>query len=260
MKCRATVLLLAVFVAGLGGACAGSPAPLTADQIPAAFIELVGAPNRTMHMEWTGTAAMAGRGAATTPFNGSFDFAGEDFAGSITTQMSGEVNEQPGTETNSTELAFVGGQAFTRTPYSGGWQQSEAGGLPMGLDPLRNLELDDIEYVGTETRDEIDVHHLRVTDIESVASGLFSGLFAVQGGAAAFDASASSFDVYVDATAKPVSASLQLTTDADTDEFGTINLTSSYTFSNWGVEIYIVAPVVAPNAGGDDVGVPQPMP
>ena len=258
MPSRLALLTVAGVLAALAGGCAGAPTALTPEQIPTTFIGLVSAPNRTMHMEWTGTSGMAGRGAATTPFSASFDLAGDDFAGRITTQMNFDVEEQGG-QSSTTEMALVGGQAYSRTPFSGGWQRLQNGDMPIGVDPLRKLELDDIQYVGSETRDGTDVHHVRVLNVANVAAGLFGGL--INGlGTVSFDPASSSFDVYVDADAKPVSARLQLTTDADPDEFGTINLTSSYAFTNWGAEIYIVAPVVAPNGGGGDVGVPQPMP
>ena len=62
---------------------AGTPAPLTPDQVPAAFVALTGKPDRTVHMEWSGSTSLGG--GAGQAFDASFDLAGQNYAGSVTT-------------------------------------------------------------------------------------------------------------------------------------------------------------------------------
>jgi hypothetical protein len=71
-----------------------------------------------------------------------------------------------------------------------------------------------------------------------------------------FDEASSTFDVYVDAQALPSSAVLHLDRISDQFDFGSVVLDSAYEFSNWGVEIYIVAPNVVSGVPTPD----KPMP
>jgi hypothetical protein len=224
-------------------ACAGPAAtPIPPEQIPAAFIALSQATDRTMHMEWTGTYAMGDVNAATMPISGTFDFAGDDYAGTITTQVGADPKGQPEGGSTSIEVAVVDGQGYQRSPSSAsrGWQK--LGQQPPTLDPMRGLRPTDIEYAGLETIDGRDLHHLRVTDLSVLLGTLFGGLTILPTGEIAFDTTSSSFDIWVDASAQPVSAKLKLATGADRTEFGVMSMDSSYEFSNWGAEIYIVAP------------------
>lgn len=193
-------------------------------------------------MHWAGTYGMGGLGAVSTPIDATFDFAGEDYAGTISTQMSIGPEGKPDSSTE-VEIAVVGGQGYQRSAGSGsgGWEKTTD--QPQTVDPLRGLKEADIEYVGLATVDSRELHHLRVKDVSTMVATIFGGLNGrLPGGAVSFDNENSGFDIYVDATAHPVSASLNLATGASPGEFGVISLTSKYEFSNWGAEIYIVPP------------------
>lgn len=223
--------------------CAGPAAtPLPPDQIPAVFIALSQAPDRTMHMEWTGRYAMGDVGAATMPISGTFDFAGDDYAGTITTQVGIDPNGKEGGGSNGIEIAVVGGQGYQRAPITGssGWQKTSD--QPRTVDPLRGLTAGNVDYVAQETVDGRELHHLRVRELSALLGTLFEGLSKLPTGLGSFDTASSSFDIWVDATAHPVSAKLTLATGANPTDFGVISMDSSYEFSNWGAEIYIVAP------------------
>jgi hypothetical protein len=220
-------------------ACGGPTPPLTPVQIPAAFVALASAPQRTMHMEWTGSFAMEGLGAGTTPFTATVDFAGDDYAGTMSTQPSADGKRERESFIDL-EIAFVGGQAYQRSSFSdGGWEKVEN---QFGtLDPMRGLSVDDLTYGGHIA--EGDLHQLHIPDPSGLFGTLFNGLSSgLPGGPVSFDAASSTFDVVVDAQARPVRATLNLATGPNPTEFGTISLTSTYEFSNWGAEIYIMAP------------------
>jgi hypothetical protein len=253
-----TVSLVALTLAACGGE---APQPLAPADVPAAFIALTQAADRTMHMEWSGTYAMGGRGAMTTPFTATLDFAGNNFAGTVSSS-SGAPDFKPGTET-TTQIAYVDGQAYQFTPYSSGWQAYGSGngnGMPTNLDPMRGLTVQGVEYVGAEERGGASVHRLRVTDLTGIANGLFSSLVGSDQGPTQFAGEDSSFDVYVDATAHPLSATLNLSTGAEPSDFGTISMTAEYVFSNWGIEMYIVAPPVVNQPDQPGVGIPEKPP
>jgi hypothetical protein len=223
--------------------CAGPAAtPIPPEQIPAAFIALSQATDRTMHMEWTGTYAMGDVDAATMPISGTFDFAGDDYAGTITTEVGIEPGAKPGAGSNSIEIAVVGGQGYQRPTITGasGWQKTSD--QPRTVDPLRGLTAVNIDYVGRETLNGRDLHHLRVRELSALLGTLFAGLSKLPTGLGSFDTASSSFDIWVDADAVPVSANLKLATGNNPTDFGVISMDSSYEFSNWGAEIYIVAP------------------
>ena len=228
----AAVIAIAVAGAGVCLAACTAPArevPLSPEQIPAALVELTQAPNRTMHMVWSGTYAMGGRKEGTSQFSGSFDFAGDDYAGLMRTR---------GTDT---EIAVVDGQAYQSSDARPVWEKVST--PTRTLDPLHGLRIGDVEYVGREAVDGADRNHLRVTDLSNVINLMMES----HGGGVpfelvAFDKDHSSLDVYVDDDARPVSAALNLSNDANPDDFGTLSLRSTYEFSNWGAEIDIVPP------------------
>jgi hypothetical protein len=227
----------------IAAACTtAAPPVLTPDQVPAAFVAATQATDRTMHMEWTGTYSMGALGALTTPFSASIDFSASDYAGSVSAAPNAP-DEKPGAN-NQSEIAFVGGQGYQRTPYSSGWQR--IGGAAPSLDPFQGLDLGEVQYVGQEVRNGATVQHVHITDVSGVASTIFNGLSGSSLGPVHFDATNSMFDVYVDDAARPVGATLNLGTDANPSEFGAIRVTSTYQFSNWGAEFYIVAPPIAP--------------
>jgi hypothetical protein len=227
-------VVVPALLAGVAG-CAGPAGPLTAEQIPAAFIVQTQAADRTMHIEWAGTFAMEGLGPGTTPFTATIDFAGDDFAGTMSTQPNPDGKPGPFVDF---EIAFVGGQAYQRTSF-GVWEKVEN---QFGtLDPLRGLSADDLAYAGHVA--ESDLHQLNVPDPSPLFGTLFNGLSSgLPGGPVNFDEASSTFDIFVDAQARPVRATLNLATGPNPTDFGTISLTSTYEFSNWGSEIYIVPP------------------
>lgn len=229
-------LVMPALLAGMAG-CAGPAGPLTAEQIPPAFVALTQSADRTMHMEWTGSFAMEGLGRGTTPFTAIVDYAGDDFAGTISTQPNPGEKPEPVIDL---EVAFVGGQAYQRTSFSGGrWEKVEN---QFGtFDPMRGLSVDDLNYAGHVA--EGDLHQLHVPDPSGLFGTLFNGLSnGLPGGPVSFEAASSTFDIYVDAQARPVRATLNLATGPNPTDFGTISLASTYEFSNWGADIYIVPP------------------
>jgi hypothetical protein len=232
---------LFVAMATLSACGASQPPVLTPEQVPAAFIAATQAADRTMHMQWDGTYSVGALGALTTPFSATLDFAGADYAGTLSAAMNAPDFKQGGTQ--QTEIALVGGQAYQRTSYSNGWQP--VANLPSSFDPFQGLAATDIAYVAQETKDGARVHHLRVTDVSTMATSIFGGLSGTGVGPVSFDGGHSAFDIWVDAAAHPVSATLNLSTDAEPSDFGAISVTSTYTFTNWGADIYIVPPNTA---------------
>jgi hypothetical protein len=231
-----------VAAALFAAACSPAAAPaLTADQVPAAFVAASQAADRTMHMDWNGTYGMGGVGAETMPFSATIDFAGADYAGTFTASTNAP-DLKPEVGTGQTEIALVGGQGYQRSEYSNGWQRMTP--APPSLDPFQGLTAADVAYVAQETRDGARVHHLRLTNMSGLASTIFSGLAGGSVGPVRFNADNSTFDVYVDAAGHPVAATLNLGTDAIASDFGAISVTSTYAFTNWGGQFYIVAPAV----------------
>jgi hypothetical protein len=235
MRVPVGVLTVLTFAA-CGG---GPPQPLAADQIPAAFIALTQAPDRTMHMEWTGTYKSGQLEALTLPFNAVLDFAGNNYAGTIAVpgnrDKGGVLVPAP-----YTEIAFVDGQAYQRTSYQGVWQHART--QPRSFDPFHGLSLGQIAYVGLEQRDDGDMHHLRLIDASPLAALLFDGPGGAMPGPVRFAADSSTFDFLVDANGRPVSAALELASAQDPNDFSGPSVSATYKFSNWGAEIYIIPP------------------
>jgi hypothetical protein len=260
---RLAIALSTAVLVSVAAACgAGEQPPLTPADVPAAFIKLTQAAERTMHMEWTGSYSMGGLGATASQFTATFDFSGDNFAGTMSAS-NGAPDGKPGDMT--TQIALVDGQAYQLQPYSSGWQVATNSGMPTNLDPLRGLAIEAVEYVGQESREGATVHHLRVTDLSNFASGLFSGITGgMDSGPTRFTTDNSSFDIYVDSAARPLDATLSLSTTAQPTDFGAISMTSTYAFSNWNAEIYIVAPPVVDQCcqpgGGGGIGIPEKPP
>ncbi len=214
---------------------AGTPAPLTPDQVPAAFVALTGKPDRTMHMEWSGSTSLGG--GAGQAFDASFDLAGENYAGSVTTP--GESFGKPGADT-TIEIALVNGQGYERGTGETAWQRLPT--MPLTVDPLRGLGSGDVEYVGQEEHDGQPAHHLRLTNFSPLISGISASLFlgSTDGMGDTFDQTGSTFDVWTDAAGLPTEASI----DVKPGEvvFSGFSLSATYRFSNWNAEIEIIPP------------------
>lgn len=233
---RHAALAGAILAVLLTSACdAGKASPLTPQQIPGAFVAVTGKPDRTVHLEMSGSTSVAGGGAQ--PFTATFDLAGDDYAGSLT---SGAGNfGKPGGDV-TIELARVSGQGYERGSGETMWQQLPT--TPSAIDPLRDLAASDVEYVGQETRDGQNAHHLRIHNFEALAGGLVAGTFlgGTDGFGETFDQASSTFDVWTDATGQPTEAALDVKPGAVV--FDGFAMTATYRFSNWNAEIYIVPP------------------
>lgn len=229
-----------VLVAAVASGCGGEPPkPLSADEIPAAFIALSQARERTMHMEWTGTYMSGELDGRTLPFDAVIDFAGPNYAGTIAVPGERKRGDLV-VPAPHTEIAFVNGQAYQRTSYQGVWQRVSRPGRT--LDPFLGLRLDQIEYVGQEQRDGAEVHHLRLVDAAALAADLFDGPGGAMPMPVRFTPAESKFDFYVDANGRPVSATLELASAQDPNDFSGPAVSSTYNFSNFGTEIYIIPP------------------
>jgi hypothetical protein len=235
MRAAVAVVATLAFVA-----CASEPPkPLTADQIPAAFIGLTQAPDRTMHMEWTGTYTSAELDGRTFPFGVVLDFAGADYAGTITVpgerETGGVVGPRP-----HTEVAFVDGQAYQRTSYQGLWTKARV--PPRFFDPFRGLTVDQLVYVGREERDGAQVHHMHVINAAPLAATLFGGTAGGMPYDVRFTADEAKLDIFVDDHGQPVSAALNFASVPGANDFRGPSVTSIYVFSRFGEYIDIIPP------------------
>ena len=237
----------ALLVAVLTGCGPGAPAVLTPEQVPAAFLALTAKPDRTVHVEWHGTATFAG--GAAQAFDASFDLAGADYAGSISNPD--DSMGKPGV-TMAIELAAVNGQGYERGPGETIWQRLPT--LPRTVDPLFGLAAADISYVGQEVRNGQDVHHLRVRNFEPLVSGLSAALFmgTPEGMGETFDEQGSAFDVWTDTAGRPTEAAVEVKPGEVV--FAGFSMSATYLFTNWNAEIYIVPP----QTSRGEEGFPQP--
>jgi hypothetical protein len=227
-----TVAAAALVVLACG---AGTPAPLSPDQVPGAFVALTGKPDRTVHLEWSGSTSMGG--GAGQAFTASFDLAGENYAGSITTP--GESFGKPGADT-TIEIALVNGQGYERGAGETAWQRLPT--PPSTVDPLRGLGSGDVEYVGQEDHSGQPAHHLRITNYSPLISGISATLLlgASDGMGDTFDQLGSTFDVWTDAAGLPTEASIDV--KPGDVVFSGFSLSATYRFSNWNAEIEIIPP------------------
>jgi hypothetical protein len=256
--------LAAVCACTFASACA--PAVLTPDEIVAAFVAASQDDARTMHMEWTGAIhtnqPQPGRGvtASDISFVATFEFAGPDYEGVMTTSMNGM-----GMGSSTTSYAQVGGANFTR--FEGGdWQGIPSGAGPtLAFDPLAGLSAAGVAYEAPDTISGTQVHRIRVADpLGALQRTLFQqGAFTEVG---LVDGGASDYLVYVDAQGIPVAARLVVDVtmqvmidpagDGSNVEYG---MTSDYVFSDWGAPITIIAPPVT-SGGFDDFPPPPKLP
>jgi hypothetical protein len=220
-------------------ACGGPPQPLPADQIPAAFIALTQAPGRTMHMEWSGTYTADELNGGTYPFTAVLDFAGPDYAGTVEVPSASEKDGGSAPAAH-TEVAFVDGVQYERTSYQGVWRRTDK---PQPFfDPFGGLTAAQVEYAGAEERNGAKVHHLRLLDADALAQRLFGSMQVGLQAPAGFDTYQSEFDFYVDDFAHPVSAALDVAIESAPNDFTGPSVKSTYTFSNWNADIYIIPP------------------
>jgi hypothetical protein len=216
---------------------------LAPEQIPAAFVAQTQANDRTMHMEWSGTYTAGEVDGRTFPFSAVLDFAGTDYAGTITApgerETGGVLAPRP-----HTEIAFVDGRAYQRTSYQGVWQSdwSSARVPPRFFDPFHGLTVDQLEYVGREERGGAQVHHLRLINAAPLAATLFGGTGGGMPYDVRFTADESEFDIYVDDRAQPVSAVLEFAAISGASDFRGPSVTSTYVFSKFGEYIDIIPP------------------
>jgi hypothetical protein len=248
-----TVLVVACLSAGLALACA--PAALTQDQIVPAFIAASQADTRTMHMDWQGTMQQvsggdqgSGLGQINQSFNGAFDFNGPDYAGAITTALSGLG------QSNQVSYARVSGISFVN--YAGsGWQRADAlGPGPTELDPMHDLAEAGVTYEALDSLAGRQVHRLQARDPMAALDGLL-GQSNFLGAALALNGP-SDYLIYVDANGVPVAAHLALNVvvtgnapDVGSPELG-YQMQFDYTFSLWGEPVTISPP---------QVSAPQPL-
>jgi hypothetical protein len=226
--------LFAAMTLALAACAPAAPVALTPVEVPAALLALAAKPDRTVHIEWTGSTSDAAGPAQ--QFSAKFDLAGPDYAGSITSAAANFGKPIPDT---TIELASVNGLAYERGQGESTWQQLP--NAPTAIDPLRGLAPADIEYVGTEVRDGQDTHHLRIHNFSAVADAINPGLFfGSDTMGEAIDESSSTFDVWTDTAGQPIEAAVDVKPGAVV--FGGAELTANYRFSNWNAEIYIVPP------------------
>jgi hypothetical protein len=213
----------------------GKPAPLTPDEVPAAFLAVTGKPDRTVHMEWSGSMSFANDSAQA--FEASFDLAGNDYAGSVTTP--GESFGKPGADT-TIEFALVNGQGYERGAGETAWQMLPTN--PSTVDPLHGLGASDVEYVGQEIHGGDETHHLRIRNFGPLVSGLLAGMFlgSNEGMGETFDVLGSEYDVWTDTAGLPLEASVEIKPGEVV--FAGFSLSATYRFSNWNADIYIVPP------------------
>lgn len=75
--------------------------------------------------------------------------------------MAGDVAAKAGDTTETAELVIVGGRQFVR-PAGEAW--TELAGDPTTADPLHEVPLDKLAWVGVDTIKDTALHHLRIDD------------------------------------------------------------------------------------------------
>lgn len=264
---RHAPLILGILIALSTIAC--GPAQLRPEQIVAAFIAASQDEARTFHMEWQGTAEM-GQGTrpdepgTLTSINATFDFSGDDYAGTIVINWTGGGTSGTG---GTTDYARVGGAVFQKFE-GGGWERADGvNGVPAQFDPMFGLGAADVSYVGPDTVDARSVHQLRVLDPAAAMSRSFfaardDGQTPVPAG------QDSDFAIFVDGQGIPISAQLRLAVSmgASGDDPGNPNvppmnydIAFEFRFTEWGSPLTISAPPLTGGGGIDDMP-PPPMP
>jgi hypothetical protein len=239
--------LIGVLVAGCGGAPASngpsgsSPSPRSSAaattppqgdgvQVVGAFLSLTQAADRSMHMELSGQVVIAGTDPQT--LTAAYDMQGADFAGQTTIQA-------PVFGSFKTQVIVVDGQTFTNT-LDRGWG-AETTPRP-AQDPFTGLQPADVAYVGPDTVAGAPGYRLRMQDPVGAFVRAMGGSASV--GFTDIVVKSASYDVLVDAEGRPVSAAFTL--EATTREAGDISVSMSYTFSQWGAQFTIAAPIDLP--------------
>lgn len=213
---------LAILVAACGNGIADTGALI------ASFRDHIGAADRTMHLESSGTVTAMGQ---TSTFSSAFDLDGADYSGSTRVD-----DGQGGVESRS--VMSVGGTAFIRYADDEIWGP---GGPGAGTrDPFAGLQTGAIEVIGSEKRGETTVARLRATDPEALAA-LF-GLTGTRGieWVTSFNGSV---DVIVALDGRPIAASAQVSGLINGQPDFRIKATIDVQISNWGGAMSIEAPI-----------------
>jgi hypothetical protein len=236
-----SILPLTIALVLLLAGCDSGPPPLSEAEIVDALIAHSQAPDRTIHAEMRGAYRFdAGDPSSATGFLGSFNFSGDDYAGTVR-MVPGEQFGGPGFAAMQTDVIVVAGEGFTRSSGMGGWRRADAGDVAaMNMDPLRGLSATSVEYLGVESSDGVQVHRIKVADGGSAFSRAFSeppGMFPGEEA----PAGTTSIEVYVDDRGKPLAASLLAETNFGGLGFR-LQLSLQYEFSEWGGDFEIVAP------------------
>ena len=150
---------------------AQSPGAGPADPVVVAFIDVVSAADRSMHMDLTGTVTFSGIDQTLTS---SFDLQGADYSGT-------SAVESAVIGAFSTRTIVVGGRTFTNQQNRGWVLEQEPAGPQ---DPFGGITTADVTYVGSENVHGAPGHRLRIDDPiqafrRAMGSGFAEGLVGV---------------------------------------------------------------------------------
>lgn len=257
MRARVIVPILcpAVVLAALLIGCDTGAKQLSPDEIVTAFITQNAEADRAFHMDWQGSMRMQAdpQMGGNIPINltGSFDFSGDDFAGTVTSGTDGQGPGMGGFR-SSTSYARVDGASFIR--YEGSdWQRTDEdigdGGVSApDFDPMRSLTAADVAYERAETIDDRPLHVIRVLDPSAAMTRAFDSGTGVTLQA---DPAGSDLVLYLDPEGVPVGAQVRLDARISMGDLGPefnrppmhYQLSFTYQFSAWGSEIAIAPPI-----------------
>lgn len=213
---------LAILVAACGNGIADTGALI------ASFRDHIGAADRTMHLESSGTVTAMGQ---TSTFSSTFDLDGADYSGSTRVD-----DGQGGLESRG--MMTVDGIAFIRYADNETWGPGGAGAGTR--DPFAGLQTGAIEVIGSEKRGETAVARLRATDPEALAA-LF-GLTGSRGIEWVTDFNGS-VDVIVALDGRPIAASAQFSGLISGSPNFPIRASMDVQISNWGGAMSVEAPI-----------------
>lgn len=182
-----------------------------------------------MHVDVQGTVTFAGMEETLTA---AYDIAGADFAGTTKIVV-------PDVVTAELAIVVVDGAAFTKA-NDGAWQVEAV--APPPQDPFAGLGAADVEYVGPEDVAGSAGHRLRLRDpLEAFTRAM---RVTSAEGMGDVTVASSTYEVLVDADARPVSATFGLAGTSATA--GELEATLAYRFRDWGGTFEIVAPLDLP--------------
>jgi hypothetical protein len=248
-------LLVGLFLASFATGCGGAP-PLTPDEIVAAFIARNTDPARTYHSELTGTYSSGGPGkpgsSMTMAMTATFDFHGDDYAGTIATQVGAAAGVPTGFNSS---VSYVGIGDLSWIRHEGDqWQRipADAGAAPTSFDVLPGLSPSDVAYDSAETKDGVPLHRIRLNDPGAV----FRRALETGPGMSLTVADGSEYFLYVDGAGVPVVAQSRLVASMTFgDGLPPVNgpalpvmpqssfeLSFDHAYSGWGSDITILQP------------------